>query len=71
MGCMSTGGVVLPEQVTAYGIIIESESLMKDSGVINNQVTLDYQVADFINVFQVRPSHCTLIPSACLNFHFV
>ena len=53
MACMAPGGWVLPGIVTVYGVLVESESLWRDSAVEGNEVTLGLRVADFINDFQV------------------
>ncbi|XP_064637627.1 protein arginine N-methyltransferase 9-like isoform X2 [Lineus longissimus] len=52
--CMDREGHVVPNQVTAYGMVIESQSLLQDSQVKDGDATtLGLEVAKFMNDFQM------------------
>ena len=44
----------MPGKVTVHGLCIESDMLLKDSCVVSNEHTLGFDIAKFINDFQVR-----------------
>ncbi|XP_071127161.1 protein arginine N-methyltransferase 9-like [Mytilus edulis] len=46
-------GRVLPGRVTIHGVCVESVDLQMDSAVINDEVTLGFTVAKFMNDFQM------------------
>ena len=50
---MKPDAKVVPDRVAVYGMLIESEHLSRDSGVIDDGSMLGFKVAQFINVFQV------------------
>ncbi|XP_060598408.1 protein arginine N-methyltransferase 9-like [Ruditapes philippinarum] len=47
-------GLILPAEVKIHGLFIESEELESLSHVTGNDRTLGFQIADFINVFQMQ-----------------
>ena len=47
-------GVVMPHSVDVYAMVIESEMLLQDSLVLNNDSTCGYTITTFINDFQVN-----------------
>lgn len=51
---LKSGGLILPAEVKIHGLFIESEELESMSHVTGNDKTLGFQIADFINVFQVQ-----------------
>ncbi|XP_052791753.1 protein arginine N-methyltransferase 9-like [Mya arenaria] len=51
---LAPSGKVLPVEVKIHGLFIESEELENLSHVTGNDKTLDFRIAEFINVFQMQ-----------------
>ena len=43
----------MPKEVKGIGELVHSDWLVNTSRVINNRVTCDYHIAEFINAYQV------------------
>lgn len=51
--CLETTGKIVPGIIRVNAMCIESESLMSDSAVLGDDVTLGFRIAEFINMYQV------------------
>ena len=64
-------GLLVPGHIRIMGLFIESDELDNLSHVTGNEKTLDFKIAEHINVFQVKTklseSYFALF---CLFFHF-
>lgn len=50
--CLETTGKIVPGIIRVNAMCIESESLMSDSAVLGDDVTLGFRIAEFINMYQ-------------------
>lgn len=67
--CLETTGKIVPGIIRVNAMCIESESLMSDSAVLGDDVTLGFRIAEFINMYQVTvasPSLSFVIGQTCL-----
>lgn len=53
VSCLRPGGTVMPLSIKVHGVVIESFPLINDSAVLDDDCTLGFQVAQFMNDFQV------------------
>lgn len=44
---------MVPWAATVYGMVVDSQALLNDSAVISDEHTLDLQIAQYMNDFQV------------------
>ncbi|XP_072040981.1 protein arginine N-methyltransferase 9-like isoform X2 [Amphiura filiformis] len=51
--CLKPNGVVLPGEITIFGVCVESSNLLSDSRVLGDDRTMGLNIAKYINVFKV------------------
>lgn len=51
--CLERKGQIVPGIIRINAVCVESESLMSDSAVMEDDVTLGLRIAEFINEYQV------------------
>ncbi|KAJ9595625.1 hypothetical protein L9F63_013177 [Diploptera punctata] len=56
---LADGGIILPQQISIYGQLIDSDWLKEVSHVLDDSRTCGFNIAPFINVYQV-PRHLDL-----------
>ncbi|XP_055406812.1 protein arginine N-methyltransferase 9 isoform X2 [Bubalus kerabau] len=50
---LQSGGKIFPQYVLMFGLLVESQTLMEESAVQGSERTLGFNIAPFINQFQV------------------
>lgn len=56
---LQSGGKILPQRVVMYGMLVDSQTLLRESSVQGTEPTLGLNIAPFINQFKV-PIHVCL-----------
>uniref|UniRef100_A0A8D1G572 Protein arginine methyltransferase 9 n=1 Tax=Sus scrofa TaxID=9823 RepID=A0A8D1G572_PIG len=51
---LQSGGKIFPQYVLMFGLLVESQTLVEESAVQGAERTLGFNIAPFINQFQVR-----------------
>ena len=60
---LAEGGTLLPQEICVMGHLLQSDWLMQVSHVLNNSHTCGYDIARFINTYQV----CTISAFTIVN----
>jgi len=60
---LAEGGTLLPQEICVMGYLLHSDWLMHVSHVLNNSHTCGYDIARFINNYQV----CTIFAFTVVN----
>lgn len=61
---LEDGGQIFPERIVIHGMLVESDTLLRESAVQGTEPTLGFNIAPFINQFTV----CLALSILCLLF---
>ncbi|XP_043918182.1 protein arginine N-methyltransferase 9 [Protopterus annectens] len=65
---LQSGGKILPQRVVMYGMLVDSQTLLRESSVQGTEPTLGLNIAPFINQFKVPIHVCLdLITLPCVH----
>ncbi|KAJ8298405.1 hypothetical protein KUTeg_024936 [Tegillarca granosa] len=65
VNCLSGNGKILPGRVTVHGVCVESEELQRDSSVVNDDRTCGFEIAKYINKYQLSTHEDICFSTLC------